>query len=500
MPIIATIKPDGTGDYTSLAAWEDAVDGASTADQHAECYAGGNLGTVTLNGWSSTPDSTNYPRIYAAEDNAHFGSTTAGAFISSGETFLINSYIPYTRIEGLRLNQTSTSGYGVSFSASGSSNGCRVEECLIHGSFAYGIAIGNTSGTTNVSFYLLNNIILIDGTDSNAPVGVSVHSTTSSSVTANVYIYNNTLYVTNAGSLQNTGFSFIQNGANNAAVYNIENNISCGGAYTDCFKITFSSGNDTTNFNHNISSDTSASPFTGLNNQYSRTDSLTFKNPSGLDLTPILSALDNGKTISIVQTDAFGTVRPFGDAYDIGAIEYFVIPVTPQKFEIPIDVIESHEYVADALLEGPLGHKCDLVYPVTRNSICPNCVYSPRKKKSSNMYKTGGPVFFKNNTVCPWCGGSGKSSKPVTEEIKLRIYWSQKEWSIFGPIENPDSSAMIIGFMRDLPKIEKADRILLNKDTEVFRKWVCERSGEAIPWGLAQDRYFAQMLRRVGGG
>ena len=59
---------------------------------------------------------------------------------------------------------------------------------------------------------------------------------------------------------------------------------------------------------------------------------------------------------------------------------------------------------------------------------------------------------------------------------------------------------MIIGFMRDLPKIEKADRILLNKDTEVFRKWVCERSGEAIPWGLAQDRYFAQMLRRVGGG
>lgn len=500
MATIATIKPDGTGDYTSLSAWEDGVDGSVTADQWAECYAGGNLGIVTLNGWSATPDSTNYPRIYAAEKNTHNANTTAGAYISSSESYMINSYVPYTRVEGLRLNPTSTSSYGLSFSASGSSAGCRAEELLIHGSLAYGMAVGNASGTTNVACYIINNIIILDGTDSNQPIGASIHSTTTSSVTTNVYIYNNTVYVANPGSLVNTGFSFIQNGANNSAVYNIENNISCGGEYTDCYKITYSSGRDTTNFNHNISSDSSSAPFTGLNNQYGRTSSLTFKNAGGLDFTPILSALDNGKTISLVQTDILGTVRPYGDAYDIGAIEYFVIPVTPQKFEIPESTIEAHEYVADALIEGPLGHKCDLIYPTTKNSTCPNCVYSPRKRKSSNMYKTGGPVFFKNNTICPWCGGSGKSSKPVTEEISLRIYWSQKDWVVSGPVESPESSAMVIGFMKDLPKIEKADRILLNKENDVFRKWVCERSGEATPWGLAQNRYFSQMLTRVGGG
>ena len=54
--------------------------------------------------------------------------------------------------------------------------------------------------------------------------------------------------------------------------------------------------------------------------------------------------------------------------------------------------------------------------------------------------------------------------------------------------------------MEHLPKVEKADRILLNKSTSTYRKWVCERQGEAIPWGLAQDRYFSQMLRRVAGG
>ena len=54
--------------------------------------------------------------------------------------------------------------------------------------------------------------------------------------------------------------------------------------------------------------------------------------------------------------------------------------------------------------------------------------------------------------------------------------------------------------MKDLPKIEKCDKILLNKAVETYRQWMCERDGEATPWGLAQDRYFSQMLRRVGGG
>ena len=59
---------------------------------------------------------------------------------------------------------------------------------------------------------------------------------------------------------------------------------------------------------------------------------------------------------------------------------------------------------------------------------------------------------------------------------------------------------MIIGYIHELPKIEKADRILLNKGVSPYKKWLCERKGEAVPWGLAQDKYFAQMLDRVGGG
>ncbi len=82
----------------------------------------------------------------------------------------------------------------------------------------------------------------------------------------------------------------------------------------------------------------------------------------------------------------------------------------------------------------------------------------------------------------------------------MRVYWTQKDWSIFGAVENPESYAMIIGYMYNLPKIEQADRILLNKELSPYRKWMFERKGEAIPWGLSQDKYFAQMLKRTGGG
>ena len=60
---------------------------------------------------------------------------------------------------------------------------------------------------------------------------------------------------------------------------------------------------------------------------------------------------------------------------------------------------------------------------------------------------------------------------------------------------------MIIGHMRDLPKVEKCDTIILNSNLSDLRKWTCEREGEAVPWGLSHSKkYFAQMLRRVGGG
>jgi len=507
MATIKTIKPDGTGDFTTLALWEDFADGESSAAQHAECYSGGNLGAVTLSGWSATPDSSNYPRIYAAEDNQHGTDITAGAYIEASSP--ISVAIPYTRIDGIRVNGTSNSNTAISFLASGTSRDCRVDNCIVHGTFQYGIMIGQSSTGVTSSNYVTNNIIIIDGTANTTPAGVYAYGTDASSGTTNSYIYNNSVYVANQGSLNNYGIRFA-NVSSCTLNITVENNIVMGAVTSGLASITyaynqiaFSTG--AKSFNNNISSDGTADDFGGSSNQINVSLSSVFSDAESNDfsLKKNSVAFNFGKTIGAVTTDILGVSRPQGTAYDIGALER-VVKVSiqygvPKAFEIPGSVISSHEYIADALIEGPTGQECQLIYPVTKNAVCPNCIYSPRQRRSSNIYKEGGPVPFENHTICPWCGGEGRSSREIKESIRLRVYWTQKDWVVSLPVEAADSSAMIIGYMYDLPKVEKADTLLLNKDVSVYKKWIFERRGESVPWGLAQDRYFAQMLRRVGG-
>ena len=383
-----------------------------------------------------------------------------------------------------------------------------MDNCIVHGTFQYGIMIGQSSTGVTSSNYVTNNIVIIDGTANTTPTGIYVYGTDASSGTTSSYVYHNSIYVANPGGLNNYGIRFA-NVSSCTLNLTVENNIVIGAVTSGLVSITyaynqiaFSTGTKT--FNNNISSDGTADDFGGTNNQLNETSANVFADAANNDfsLKKDSVALNFGKTISAVTTDIIGTSRPQGTAYDMGALEKIVKTAitygVPKTFEIPGSVVSSHEYIADALIAGPTGQDCQLIYPVTKNAVCPNCIYSPRQKRSSNIYKTGGPIPFENHTTCPWCGGEGRSSREIKESIRLRVYWNRKDWTISPPVENPDTSAMIIGYMYDLPKLEKADRILLNKRVSVYKKWLFEREGEAVPWGLAQDRYFAQMLRRTG--
>lgn len=501
MAVVKTVKPAGGGDYTSLASWEsDAstdANGVGNAGQWAECYTGGNLGALNISGWNTTPDSTNYPKIYAAENNHHLTKNSQGAYISAAQP--IQCSLEYARVDTIRIEGAHSSNHCISFENSGTSNGVRVENCYIHGSYTNGIRIGQSSGASTSSCYVSNNIITINGTLSNTPVGIYAYSNSSSAGTTNIYIYNNTIRVYSRGSLANYCLRFYNLLASSLNI-TVENNIAVGNDYTTCYNQgAFSSGTKT--FNNNISSDGTSNDFGGEANQVNKNDSHIWNIVDNWTLFPNSAAYDKGKSISFTNVDILGTIRPQKSAYDIGAIESPYVSVSKKRASIITDsLIQTHEYIADELIDGPTGQDCQLMYPITNNSSCPNCIYNPRQKRSSNIYKSGGPVPFENHTTCPWCGGSGRSSRPVTEDIRLRVYWSQKDWSISRPVENPDSSVMIIGYMTDLPKLEKSERIQLNKNVGVYRKWICEREGESVPWGLGQSRYFAQMLTRTGGG
>jgi|2_EtaG_2_1085320.scaffolds.fasta_scaffold02697_5 parallel beta-helix repeat protein len=137
MATVKTIKSSG-GDYSTLQAWEDWADGEANADQHAECYAGFDMGSLSIQTWTSTPSASLYPRIYVADgEDRHDGSDQAsGAYANLG----INVYaVPYTRIEGIACGQ--------SFYYYEGSTNCLLRDCLSDSIETYLYDVGDNSVT-----------------------------------------------------------------------------------------------------------------------------------------------------------------------------------------------------------------------------------------------------------------------------------------------------------------------------------------------------------------
>lgn len=169
-------------------------------------------------------------------------------------------------------------------------------------------------------------------------------------------------------------------------------------------------------------------------------------------------------------------------------------------FSIPSDVFTTHEWMTDSLIDGETGHTCTLYYPEKRQP-CDNCVFDPQTERSSNIYKAGGPIVFTNNTICPRCQGRGFLSLAETETIQLRIYWDQAAWRNIGiHVADPNGSCVAIGYMSDLPKLERSTRIQIHTELNDMRRYMCVREGEAQPHGFRKNRYFIQTLKRTGGG
>ena len=177
-------------------------------------------------------------------------------------------------------------------------------------------------------------------------------------------------------------------------------------------------------------------------------------------------------------------------------------------FEIPESIIDEHEWVSDEFIDGPFGKDCLLEFPNV-DSECPNCYFDPETKRSTNVYKTGGPISFQNHTTCPHCGGTGREIIDVpTETIRLRVYWRPSTlMDLAGSdvpsnplLNSPEAVCRVIGYMTDLPKFERAHSILVQSDLEATRRWRCVRDGEARPHGFRGNRYFQQVLKRAGGG
>ncbi len=149
--------------------------------------------------------------------------------------------------------------------------------------------------------------------------------------------------------------------------------------------------------------------------------------------------------------------------------------------------------------DGGLAKTCLIVYPpkVVR---CVNCVYDPTTNRSSNRPRSGCPQPFAMGGTCPLCSGKGMREDAVTEEISLKCTWEFKKFT--NPpadikIRVPNSLVETKGYITDLPKLLKAQHIVVNLPIAPFLRQEYTLYGEpGDPSNMVPGRYFYAVWER----
>lgn len=127
---------------------------------------------------------------------------------------------------------------------------------------------------------------------------------------------------------------------------------------------------------------------------------------------------------------------------------------------------------------------------------CPNCFYDNMLKKSSNVYKTGGPISFADGSICPFCRGSGQAGTAQSITINMAVLWDYKSW-IIKPIniENPT------GFVQTICHKTHRNVILQAQDMTVLNTEqnapTFTLDSEPTPAGLGDQNYIISQWKKI---
>jgi hypothetical protein len=153
--------------------------------------------------------------------------------------------------------------------------------------------------------------------------------------------------------------------------------------------------------------------------------------------------------------------------------------------------------------QGGLGKYCRLVYPA-RVTPCSNCVIDPIGKKSANRPRSGAPVPFSAGQPCPVCSGQGTIASEASETLVFGLTWEPKKFVLPAPaaldLRTPNAACQVKGFLKDAPKLMKANYVVLDTQTEGVLRQKFKLAGEpGSPGNIVQGRYFYALLGRWNG-
>lgn len=162
---VRTIKGDGTGDHTSLSAWEADVQtdtgGTLTEIETAECYAFADTTAVTIDG--CTTSSTAYHRIVAAtgaEAQMPWNTTVAYRLTPAANTTPLTLSDPFVRVERIQVELATGASARFGIVIGAGITDIRINGCYIRATGAGG---GASDGIRSAGSNIFVNNTVIQG-------------------------------------------------------------------------------------------------------------------------------------------------------------------------------------------------------------------------------------------------------------------------------------------------------------------------------------------------
>jgi hypothetical protein len=167
-------------------------------------------------------------------------------------------------------------------------------------------------------------------------------------------------------------------------------------------------------------------------------------------------------------------------------------------FELPDDLLTyAEEGFSDIIVS--LGKTFRLTYPA-RFVECENCIFDPIGKKSSNRWRTGGPMPF-HAGGCPMCNGQGRRATENYDDITMTINWTPSVHKMISDnIRIPMGYVIETrGYIADLPKIKSCEDIMILDGVQEYGKYKFKLEGEPVDaFQYVKGKFFNARLKRVG--
>lgn len=158
------------------------------------------------------------------------------------------------------------------------------------------------------------------------------------------------------------------------------------------------------------------------------------------------------------------------------------------SIQIKDSLIRVYQANIDALI-NQLGKNIYLEFDPIRE-MCPNCLYDSMRKRSTGIYRTGGPRPFARGRRCPYCKGHGFIETPVNKCIKCLIKWNPNDAENFGiSLSKTKGVVRLKAYLTDADDLARAKTVIVHHDIVDQMKLRVKRISGPIPVGLREDRY-----------